>query len=169
MLNILLITLATFLVGNFAGYVVHRTLHCRWSGRAYKDHLHHHNRIYPPSDYLSDEYREPPVDAEQGKYYIAAFILLCTPFLLWHWAYFLVAVVEAILVLKANAWVHDILHIRGHAFERFKFFNWLRAVHFQHHVNVHTNFGIFVFYPDKLLCTYAGKRELPVNETIPSV
>ena len=160
-LNFLIVTLAVYAVGNLLGYVVHRLLHCKWMGKAYEDHYHHHCRIYPPHDYLSEEYREPPMDADQGKYYITAFVLMCTPLLAWSWVYFVWGVLMALIVLKANAWVHDVLHIRGHYLERFRLFRWLREVHFQHHVDVHTNFGIFVFFPDHLFRTYAGKTELP--------
>ena len=160
-LNLLSIAIAAYVVGNFMGYMVHRLLHCTFMGKAYEDHYHHHCRIYPPNDYLSDEYREPPTGADQGKYYIAAFLVVCLPLLAWHWGYFLWAIVTSLAVLKTNAWVHDVLHIRGHYLERFRLFQWLREVHFQHHVDVHTNYGIFEFVPDLLFRTFAGKTELP--------
>lgn len=154
--GVLIVCVITYFLGNFAGYFVHRLLHTEYMGKAYIDHYHHHVSIYPPEDYLSNEYREPPLGAEQGKYYIFTFLVLCLPFLLWHWAYFILSVSLAIGILKLNAVVHDSLHIAGHKWEKYKWFWWLRVVHYQHHIDVRTNFGIFSFLPDKIFRTYAG-------------
>jgi sterol desaturase/sphingolipid hydroxylase (fatty acid hydroxylase superfamily) len=154
--GIVIVSVITYLLGNVAGYVIHRLLHNRLMGKAFRDHCHHHFSIYPASDYLSDVYREAPLGAGQGKYYVPVFLLLCTPFLFWGWPYFLLSFVEVLAVLKINAVVHDSLHIKGHSMERFRFFIWLREVHFQHHVDVHTNYGIFSFMADKIFGTYTG-------------
>lgn len=154
--GIVIVSVVTYLLGNFGGYLVHRLLHNKLMGRAYEDHYHHHYTIYPVSDYLSDEYREPPIEAGQAKYYIPVLMLMCAPFLLWHWGYFILAVVESLAVLKLNSVVHDSLHIRGHRMEKYRFFIWLREVHFQHHVDVHTNYGIFSFLTDRIFKTFTG-------------
>lgn len=154
MVEVLLLTLGVYVFGNFGGYIVHRLLHCKWMGRAYRDHHHHHFTIYPPEKYLSDEYLEPPIEAGQAKYYLTFFAVVMSPLILWHWAYFLLAFVEAIIVLKANSVVHDALHVRGHKWEKYAWFMKLRDIHFHHHVDVGVNFGIFSFFADRLMRTY---------------
>lgn len=155
---VLIVTLATFVAGNLVGYLVHRAMHCRWFGKAYADHLHHH-RIYPPNSYLSSEYRLPPIGSEQGKYYLLAFLVMCAPLALWHWGYFALAFMESVAVLKLYDWLHDVFHIRGHWLEGWSWFRRLRENHFQHHVDVRTNFGILVFFPDKVMRTFAKPEE----------
>ena len=159
LLEIAAVLIGSYLLGNLLGYVVHRLLHFKWMGRPYQDHYYHHVEVYPPDDYLSDEYREPPAEASQAKYYVTAFALACSPLLLWHWAYGLLALVMSLSILKLNAYVHDSLHIRGHRWEKYRWFRHLRDVHYHHHVDVATNFGIFSFFPDRLLRTYAGKPQ----------
>lgn len=142
-----------YVTANAVGYVVHRLLHNPFMGRAFRDHYFHHVKLYPPDDYLSDEYREPPEGAGQGKYYIGALLVLFSPTLLLGWPFYLIAVAQSTLVLYVNAWLHDALHIREHFLERYKWFHHLREVHFVHHVDVKKNFGIFDFTADKVCGT----------------
>lgn len=160
--NLLLLTIAVYVIGNAGGYFMHWLLHQKWTGRPYRDHYNHHFKIYPPSDYLSLEYREPPIEAEQAKYYVPFFLLLATPALFWHWGYYLVAVFEAIAVLKANAAIHDALHVIGHRWERWEWFQKYRALHFEHHVDTRKNLGIFSFFADRLVRTYSPVDRITV-------
>ena len=156
---IILLIIATYFLANAIGYVVHRTLHCEWSGRMYRDHYYHHWEVYPPHDFLSKEYREPPLSASQVKYYLAATAALFTPYLFFGWVVYVAALVFAISILKLNAYVHDSLHIDDHWLERFKTFHRLRALHFEHHV-VDKNFGIFDFTADFIFKTFSkGAKE----------
>jgi hypothetical protein len=123
-------------------------------GKLYEDHYHHHVTIYPPDDYLSDDYREPPTGSEQGIYYLIPILILSLAVVPLGWYYGLLARVEGVAVLKANAYVHDALHIRGHKWEKHAWYHHLRWLHFQHHVDVATNLGIFVWYPDRLFGSY---------------
>ncbi len=151
--------IAIYLLGNLGGYVVHKLLHQKWSGRAYHDHANHHYIIYPPNDYLSDVYREPPIEAGQAKYYLTFFLLAFSPLILWHWGFFAIAFVESVLVLKVNSVVHDAIHVRGHRWERYQWFHRLRNTHFAHHVDVTRNFGIFSFIGDHLCGTFSLNKE----------
>jgi sterol desaturase/sphingolipid hydroxylase (fatty acid hydroxylase superfamily) len=158
------LVVGTFLIGNLLGYLVHRLLHWSEMGKLYQDHLHHHTTIYPPDDYLSDTYREPPTGNGQGLYYLSPILALSIVVLVFlGWQYGLLTLVEGILVLKLNAYLHDATHIRGHWLERFTWFHRLRWLHFQHHVKVATNFGIFVWFPDKLFRTYVPVTEKPAR------
>lgn len=153
-MNILLLTLVVYIVGNAGGYAVHWLLHQEWSGRAYEDHYHHHFTIYPVEDFLSPVYREPPIEAGQAKYYLTAFALMSSPLLFWHWGYFLLAYVEVIALLKLNSSLHDALHVSGHRWKKYQWYLKLRALHFEHHVDTGTNLGIFSFFADRIVGTY---------------
>lgn len=160
-LNILWLTLGTFIIGNFVGWGVHKLLHNPKMGKAYKGHLHHHAKTYPASNYLSDSYQGPPTGAGQGLYYIAAFALMCSPLIFWAWGYFAYSLVLSVLILKTYAYIHDTFHIRGHWLNRFKIYRWWNRLHYGHHVNVKTNLGIIMFFPDKLFGTFSSKVEMP--------
>jgi hypothetical protein len=164
--EILAVLVGTFIAGNFIGYGIHRLLHFRSMGVMYRAHLYHHKSVYPPDDYLSDEYREPM--AEQTWYYLIPILLFAACFFAWHWYYVPFVALEGALVLKLNAIVHDNLHIRGHRWERYAWFWRLRGLHYQHHVKEATNLGIFVWFPDKALGTYEGAMPLPDKYLTPS-
>lgn len=152
-MNLLLLIIATYFVGNLIGYGVHRALHSPRMGRAHADHYYHHWVLYPPDDFLSKEYREPPKEAEQAKYYLLAVGVLFLPLLYFGtWAY-VIAFVEAALVLQLNAYVHDSIHVDGHWLERFGVFRRLRAIHFEHHLQ-DVNYGIFDFTWDLIFRTW---------------
>lgn len=157
--GVIIVAVGSYLFGNLIGYLVHRALHAPWMGRPYEDHYHHHWKIYPPEDFLSEEYRHPPEEAEQAKYYVPAFLLACMPLLAIHWGYFVEAAILSITVLKVNAMVHDALHIRGHWLERFSWFLVLREIHVNHHVDPSTNLGIFSFFADRLFRSYSGRNK----------
>jgi len=154
MVTFLIVTALVYVVGNAGGYVVHRLLHQPWTGRPYEDHYNHHFIIYPPEDYLSYVYREPPIEAEQAKYYVPVFVVIMAPLLLFGWEWYAVGFVESCAVLKLNAWIHDSIHVRGHWLERFDWFHTLRDWHLTHHVDVSKNFGIFSFFTDHILGTF---------------
>lgn len=161
---LLIVLVAYFFIGNLTGYVVHKVLHCRWSGKAYKDHLHHHTSIYPPSDYLSEEYREPPLGSGQAKYYLVGLAVVASPLLFLGIGYALAAFAMAVGVLKLNAWMHDSLHIKGHRLERYGWFLSLRRLHFQHHIDVKTNLGIISFFPDIIFQTFNRAKDVRCPE-----
>jgi sterol desaturase/sphingolipid hydroxylase (fatty acid hydroxylase superfamily) len=50
--------------------------------------------------------------------------------------------------------MHDSFHIRKTFWHKFPFFQKLIKSHYQHHINMGTNYGIFSFFWDKLFKTY---------------
>ena len=149
------VVVGTFIIGNLLGWLVHRVLHSPRMGKLHRDHVHHHTTIYPPDDFLSDTYREPPGGDSQGLYYLTPILLLAIAALLvFGWIYGVVVMLLGTAVLKANGYLHDATHIRGHKLEKYAWFLQLRRMHVQHHINEATNLGIFVWFPDKLMRTY---------------
>ena len=149
-----------FVTGNFLGWVIHRVLHSRWAGKAYRAHLYHHREIYPPDRFLSDEYLDPPKHAEQAVYYLAPMMLVCALVAIWSWQWAILAAVETVAVLWLNEWMHNSLHIRGHWLCRFGWYHRLREIHHEHHVNVLKNLGIISFFPDRVMGTFADPEKL---------
>src|SRR5208282_4159343 len=79
---ILLTILISFFISSLFGYVVHRSLHQSWTGRLHRKHMTHHLILYPPSDYLSDKYRDAGGDNTVKIFALAALPLVATPIIL---------------------------------------------------------------------------------------
>ena len=162
---IILWMIAIYVVTQSVGYLVHRILHASWAGPMYRSHYTHHNVLYPPDDYFSDSYREPPSEDGQAKYYaIPAVILLSLIFYFAPLVWALVAVVEMSLIAWLNDAMHKWFHIKGHWMSRFKWFTNLRGLHWVHHVRQDTNYGIFSFINDRLVGTFCRYEELNDDE-----
>lgn len=155
-----LFVIGTFVIGNFFGWVIHRALHSPRFGKAYRAHLHHHRKIYPPDRFLSDEYLDPPREAEQAVYYLVPMAIVCLLVALWSWQYAILAGIEVVAVLWVNEWMHNSLHIRNHWLCRFGWYHRLREIHHEHHVDVLSNLGIINFFPDRVLGTFTDPEKL---------
>lgn len=157
--SILAVAFGTYFVGSFIGYGIHRVLHHPSAGVMYESHYYHHWTVYPPEDFLSEKYREP--EKGQAAYYLAPILAVAALALFWHWGYSLLIAGEGLAVLKLNAVVHDNIHIRGHRWERYRWFWKLRGKHYQHHVEVLSNLGILSLFPDRVLRTHNKDARLP--------
>jgi sterol desaturase/sphingolipid hydroxylase (fatty acid hydroxylase superfamily) len=163
MVAIFITALISFLVSSLFGYVVHRSLHQPWSGRLNKKHMTHHLSLYPPTDYLSDKYREPGKDNTVFVFAAFAVPVVATPIILGVLHILpLVLVITSIAVMAIMSFLHDYLHdafhIRHHFLTKIPVFRQLFArwgrLHYLHHVNMQTNFGIFTFFLDKVFGTF---------------
>jgi len=147
------------ILGTFLGYIFHRMFHQPWSGRFYKSHMVHHNLLYPPSNYISDEYRDPGSD---NTVWLFAACFSPLGMLVAALAFYgVISITMAIFVVVemsaigfVNNSMHDAFHLRKSLWDRLWFFSRLRRLHFQHHVNQRSNFGIYSFMWDWLLNTY---------------
>ena len=149
----------TLILFTFLGYAFHRMFHRRWSGRFYVAHMNHHLKQYPVSDFYSDEYRDPGSDST-----VYLFALLFSPILITMVLLTVFHIVSLFLGLSVLAemlfigWVnnslHDSFHLRKTFWHRFWFFDRLVKLHFNHHLDQNTNFGIFSFVWDRLFRTF---------------
>jgi len=151
----------TFVVLTFLGYVFHAMFHKPWSGRFYKAHMNHHTIQYPPSDFYSDKYRDPGKDNTVLLFAIAfSPIVLTMVILTVTGAVSLLMGLSVLAEMGIIGWLnnslHDSFHLRNTFWERFAFFDRLKKLHFQHHVDMSTNFGIFSFIWDQIFETYHG-------------
>jgi len=118
----------------FAGYWIHRVLHDHRSGIMYRSHKTHHEKLYPPEDFLSKSYRNVPVKDRPIIYYGIAAVFSSTAFFLLFPAV-IAAVLTGMIVFIAwlNDWIHEKIHIKGHWLEMCNWFWKIRELHFHHH------------------------------------
>ena len=163
MLSILITALITFLVASLFGYVVHKSLHQSWTGILHEKHMTHHLKMYPPEDYLSDKYRSAGADNTLFIFGIAAIPLVAIPIILgiFHilpWSLMITSLLVMGVMSFLHSYLHDSFHIRNHWLYHVPvvkhWFSWWVYLHWLHHQNMETNYGIFLFFLDRWLGTY---------------
>lgn len=168
LLSILLSAIITYVVAITFGYFVHKFLHQEWAGRFHKMHMTHHMIKYPPEDFISDVYRGAEGDNTLYFFAVAAIPVVALPIILClaH-VITLVSMITSLTIMVVmsflNSYLHDSFHIRNHWLYRIpftkKWFTHLVYLHWLHHVDMQTNFGIFVFHWDKVLGTFWNRKE----------
>lgn len=160
---IFLTAIFTFFVSSLFGYVVHKSLHSKWTGRLNNAHMTHHLRLYPHTDYVSDKYRSAGKDNTVKIFALAALPLVALPIVLGvlhilPLALVITALCVMVVMSFLHSYLHDAFHIKNHwlygvPVVGLLFRRWVR-LHWLHHVDMKTNFGIFLFHWDHLLKTY---------------
>jgi len=157
---IFLVILSGFLIGEVAGYLVHRLIHWPVAGFLYKRHMTHHQKLYPTTDFLSDKYRSPGKD--NTVYVFVVFIAMACALAftlapLWVASIFSA---EFIIIGLLNDYMHDVLHIRFHWLEKYDWFLNLRRLHYHHHEDMSKNYGIFSWVGDHLFRTFQDPKQI---------
>ncbi len=142
------------------GYGLHRAMHQKWMGRLHASHMKHHRELYPVGDLHSDVYRSAgkhntvwlfmPFFGVELLALGAANLLGLLPVL--H-----VVVIVALTVARGvvdNA-IHDSFHVRGHWMSVLapRAYAQAQLLHFHHHDQMQSNFGIWSFFWDRLFGT----------------
>jgi sterol desaturase/sphingolipid hydroxylase (fatty acid hydroxylase superfamily) len=163
MFSILVTALVAFFISSLFGYVVHRALHQKWTGRLNRKHMTHHLTLYPPTDYLSDEYRQAGQDNTVRIFALAALPLVLTPIVLGLTGLLsLPLVITALVVMGVMGFLHDYIHDRFHIRNHFLtrvpgvrvIFQYWNRLHYLHHIDMQKNFGIFLFHWDHVFRTF---------------
>lgn len=163
MLAILITVIVSFFVSSLFGYVVHRSLHQSWAGILNKKHMTHHLTLYPPTDYLSDTYREAGADNTVKIFAVLAIPVVALPIILGILGILPVLLVIISIAVMAvmsflHSYLHDAFHINRHWLYRVPFINRIFSrwayLHWLHHVDMTKNYGIFLFYLDKWFGTF---------------
>lgn len=167
MVAILLTILITYIVTSFFGYVVHWSLHQSWAGRFNVSHMTHHLKLYPPSDFYSETYRDPGKDNTVKFFAFAAIPLLLAPVVLYFLGILPLSLMITVLVVEGivgflHDYIHDAFHITDHWMSRVPvlrdiFGVWVK-LHYLHHVDMGKNYGIFVFHWDHVFRTFWKKQ-----------
>lgn len=159
-----LVSVLTFFLLSFLGYISHWCFHQRWSGRFYTAHMSHHKVLYPPTDFYSDKYRDAGKDNTSVLFFLIFLPLILaaiaiTAFGIVPWFIGAIILIEMAIFGTANNVLHDSFHIRKTFWHRFPFFHRLIGLHIEHHRNMKRNFGILFFWPDKLFSTFKTHKE----------
>jgi Fatty acid hydroxylase superfamily len=166
MLNILLFSTSLF----FTYYLVAiiQTIFHRWFGhkkrieRIYHNHAIGHHSKYPPKDLISHQWR--PSERHVLWYYAIPLVpLLFAIATLANLPVFLGFVAGTILSIGWHIYLHKQYHLQNSVWEKFDWFLQKRALHFQHHKKVKTNYAIVEFWIDDLM----GTRFEPVSVSTP--
>lgn len=167
MIAVVLTALITFFIASLFGYVVHKSLHQKWSGRLHRAHMTHHITLYPPEDCVSDEYRNPGKDNTVIIFGAAALPLVALPIILGalhmlSLALVITSLFVMIVMSFLHGYLHDSFHIKNHWLYRMplvnKIFSRWVYIHWLHHVDMNTNYGIFLFFLDRLFGTFWGAK-----------
>lgn len=162
-----LFTLVTaFVLVNIFGYVTHKSLHQTWTGKLNRAHMTHHLKLYPATDYYSDVYRDPGRDNTVIIFGALSIPLLLLPIILHLYGVLsltlmLLTLGEMLILGWLHDYIHDAFHITNHWLNRFGLFKKWNGLHYHHHVDMGTNYGIFTFFLDKLFGTF--KNASPTN------
>lgn len=123
----------------------------------------HHLELYPPEDYLSEKYRSAGKDNTVITFTIAAIPMVAFPIVLGFfgllaWPLVVVAIATELVIGFLNWYIHDSFHIKNHWLNRVPvvkdiFQEW-NKLHYEHHVDMSKNYGIFVFYWDRIFKTF---------------
>ena len=158
-LEVLLTVLIVFLGTTFFGYWTHKWFHSPTSGRFYRAHLTHHFTLYPPERFLSEKYLSPGKDNTAFLFTLLGIPLIILPIILFAFhiiplLIFVVSIISLAVFGFAHDILHDAFHIQHHWLRRFGWFLYLTNLHYNHHKNVQTNFGIYSFWCDKLFGSF---------------
>lgn len=171
MVSLIIVIIATFILTNLFGYVVHWALHQSWSGSFNESHMTHHLKLYPANDFLSDVYREAGKDATPKFFVIAAIPLISLPIILYLFGLLsvwvmIISIVEMFTIGLLDNYLHDAFHIKNHWMNKVpiinKYFAAWERLHFLHHVNMNYNFGIFNFMWDKIFSSFWNIDEIKI-------
>lgn len=169
MIAAILVIIFSYFATTLFGYVVHWSLHQKWSGYFNKSHMAHHLKLYPPEDYLSEKYREAGADSTPKFFFLAALPTLILPTLILYyvgvlsWGLTLLAFVVMFGIGLMKNYLHDSFHIKNHVLTRIPiikmWFSRLSKLHYYHHVDMSKNFGISSFFWDRRFKSFVSEKK----------
>lgn len=163
LLILIVILFSTFIIGSFAGYMLHLFMHTRFPRIPYlrrisKSHNVHHS-LYTIRDFESEEYRSAGKDDSVFVFVpiiTLAIGLMCLAF--WFafqaWWIYPVILAEGIFIGWLNGKLHECFHIKNHWLNKYSQFKKLKKTHWLHHKYPKMNHGILWFVPDRLFDTF---------------
>jgi sterol desaturase/sphingolipid hydroxylase (fatty acid hydroxylase superfamily) len=150
------------------GYLWHRFIeHGGLLGETLRHrHWVHHEREYPAENLRPNKQYQ---DAKDWSWYLLAVLTFCVLGLL---AWLHILPLPSMLALSVGGVVyaryvvgifHDVYHLPDHWLHQFRWFRRLMYLHDLHHWT-RCNYGIVVFWMDRLFCTYRQEKpSVPIN------
>lgn len=148
-------------LASLIGYWMHRILHSPKSGWFHRIHHKHHHVDYPPERYTTKEY----IEGSSFKAFSPAFVFFAALMFTIHtpWTA-LICTLFGFSYGAVMALAHDSFHVQKTVWSsllgRIRF-NKLKANHFIHHVDEHSNFGILDFFWDKVFKSFRRESHHP--------
>jgi sterol desaturase/sphingolipid hydroxylase (fatty acid hydroxylase superfamily) len=155
MLNTLFILVMGFFFGECIGYFIHRMLHTPLGGTLHQKHMTHHQKLYPTTDFFSEKYRSAGKDNTVFTFAVLIAGACALLFVFFSLRTALIVSGEFLVLGLLNDYLHDIFHIKPNWLEKYAWFQRLLKVHYRHHEDMGTNYGIFSFLGDRLFGTYS--------------
>jgi sterol desaturase/sphingolipid hydroxylase (fatty acid hydroxylase superfamily) len=143
----------TYYGASFVQAVSHRLFgHTNRLEAVFESHALGHHGIYSVDSLLLDRWKA----AEHHVMWY--FALLFAPFVLTAYVFaplhvFLAHLLGLAFAVWWHVFLHKHYHLRGSPFERFRWFQHKRQLHFVHHRQVHKNYAIVEFWLDRLMGT----------------
>jgi len=161
--SFILSILATYCFATLIMTCLHYLLGHRWNWCWFaKNHITCHHAHYLRDNLTSNKYIP---DEKNNTPYLMIPVGIIFPF-----AYlflprdlFLVCLATIIMIFIAHVYLHGHYHLKDTWLNRFAWFRWKQQLHFVHHRNMGTNFGVIEFFWDKLFGTYCSPLK---NDTI---
>ena len=163
MLAIFVVIVLTYFSTTLFGFLVHKALHQKWTGKYNKAHMTHHLKLYPPDDFTSDIYRDPGKDNTVLIFAVSGIPLFVSPIILYclgtlSLSLMIICLIEMAIVGLLHDRIHDSFHIKNHWFNHIpivgSWFQGWKKLHYLHHIRMQKNLGIFEFYWDKFFKTF---------------
>ncbi|HWC59548.1 MAG TPA: hypothetical protein VHC44_07615 [Verrucomicrobiae bacterium] len=145
--------LATYYLASLIQAVFHRLFgHAPRIAKLHDVHVRGHHAQYARVT-LSE--RWIPNEQHITGYYAIPFIpIVCAAFCLLPGIYFAVHIASLMFSIWWHVYLHRQYHVRGVWWERFRWFQHKRRLHFLHHQKPHKNFAIVEYSWDLLLGTF---------------
>lgn len=158
-ISFLLYIFSVYAFSTLTGYLVHSFLHHKWAGFAATSHLVHHTEMYPPEDLISDKYRHAGKNTTVLLFLPIVLSILALALFLGFTGvlsifYCAVTIVEILTISILHNLLHDAFHLNDSIWHRLPNFKKMQDIHFEHHVDMTKNFGIFDFTWDKFFETF---------------
>lgn len=168
-LTFLISSIVTAIAATFIGYWVHWSFHQPWALWFYHAHMNHHKVQYPATDFFSEKYRSAGKDNT-----VILFAVVFTPVILTilalaffgtvSWTISICSLISLIAWGLIHNYVHDEFHLTDSIWKSSSLFLKWRSLHYIHHLDMTTNYGIVFFLWDRLFKTYIKETESTLTQ-----
>jgi hypothetical protein len=121
-----------------------------------------HTHLIPPVRNMHDIHHEDIKDEAHGDFlYVCLLLFLFLSMLIYFWysniinlSILLIIYIPVVTVFVWNWWIHSAYHIENHWLNQYDWFKYDKKLHFQHHENPETNYGIATHFTDEIFSTF---------------
>ena len=149
--------IATHLVVSFAQTLLHYKLgHHRMGGKLFRNHINFHHSHYS-KDHLVSQTDHGHEGNNTPFFLIPVFLVGACTFLVLPIDLFVVQICACAASFYAHVFLDKEYHVEGSRLLRFAWFRRKQELHFIHHRQANSNFGVVHFFWDKFFGTYKAE------------